>query len=378
MKIFIAYNKTCGFEYNYDLLYNKLEYYVIDRPEEADVIIFPNTCTGTFGSIRDTINYINGILQRKKPSAKTYITGCITKFINNVDNHYDVETRRYISRIKEYLEENIDFIVLDGEINKLIQLIFQNNNGFSSEPLVGFSQAEKYGKSIIANLHIAKGCLNRCTFCETNYQNFKLQSADINYVKGEIDQIDENHELSQIYLTASNVTQYGLDLYGRYMLPEVINYMEAKNNVKAIGLVGFAFKDAIKQYLDEQLKTGGKPIIIFGGLESGSDRILSMMKKGYSAKEIKTFIEKIRRERLIFLNANIIAGFPTETMDDVMMTLDLLSAIDVLSVNLCTYSDSPLIPSHQLPQLPKSTVLTHAETYGKELALRNIRVNKRY
>lgn len=375
MKIFLGDRDVCAFEYTYQLLEDRItfsDHMIVDKPEEADLIVFPSTCSGTAVSMNNTVNYIKNVLKKKKPSAKTYLTGCITRSIYNDKRKPDSEISEYFISLRKYLEQNIDFIVSDGDIDRLMQLMFSCDDKLSSKVEQPHYYVEQYQDYAIANIYIGRGCLNDCTFCKATYQDLKLVSTDINQIKGTIDIINRTHISPQLYLTASNVTQYGLDLYGEYMLPELLKHIDAKDNITTVGLMGFAFKDAIKQNFTQVISDGGQPLILASGLESGSNRILSLMKKGYTNDEIKHFIGALREKRKVGLSLNIIAGFPTETIEDIEMTVDLLSEINPYNVNLCTYTDSPFVPSHKLPQLHPQDVLEHAEMYAKKLEKRHI------
>ena len=134
---------------------------------------------------------------------------------------------------------------------------------------------------------------------------------------------EENY--SKVLLKATNICQYGLDNYHEYMLPEIIRYLEDKENIKNVALVGFSFSDAIKNNFDEVLRTSRKITEISGALESGSNRLLEMIRKGFTSEEIIEFVKKIREIYFKQLRLTIILGFPTEILIDVSKTLEVLN-----------------------------------------------------
>ena len=107
--------------------------------------------------------------------------------------------------------------------------------------------------------------------------------------------------------------------------------------------------------------------IISGSLESGSDRILKLMRKGFTSKEIVDFINYINQIYKKRLYSSIIAGFPTETLDDVMMTIDVLKKLNPEWVDICRYIDSSFVDSHRLKQLEPKVIKKRARIYDKEL-----------
>ena len=381
MKVFLGDRAVCAFEYTFQLLEARIEFSshtIVEKPEEADLIVFPSTCSGTLYSMNNTLNYIENILKLKKPLAKTFLTGCLARCIYNNEEKLDLKSMEYFSSLRKHLEQTIDFIVPDGDIDKLMQLMFPLGDELFSKVEQPYYFAEQYSDHADATIYVARGCMNSCTFCKATYQNFQLVSVDIDNIKKAIDNINEKNTSPQLYLVASNVTQYGLDLYGKYMLSELLKYINGKSNITTIDLLGFAFKDAIKQDFVQATDGISKPLILAGGLESGSDRILSLMNKGYTAKEIQQFVKMLREQRKVGLALNIITGFPTETYEDINKTIDLLSEIDPYHVNLCAYTDSPFIPSHNLPQLHPQEVLEHTEIYSKKLAKIHIPHIKNY
>ena len=69
---------------------------------------------------------------------------------------------------------------------------------------------------------------------------------------------------------------------------------------------------------------------------------------------------------------SIIAGFPTETLEDVKMTLQALKEISPTNVDICRYTDSSFIPSHNYEQLHPDIIQEHTRIYSKVLKKRNI------
>lgn len=151
------------------------------------------------------------------------------------------------------------------------------------------------------------------------FQNYPLKSISLEEAKESIDRIDEEN-FSNFIIVGTNICQYGFDLYQDYKLPELIEYIEKKKNIKEVEYIGFAFRDAIHSHFEIPLAKSNKKVTLSGGLESGVDRILKMMRKGYTAQEILDFVDFIRKSNDIHLVLNVISGFPTESLNDVLET----------------------------------------------------------
>lgn len=364
MKIFIGKENCCSLNYQQKVIYEEIleNFEITDKVEEADKIIVAETCCCTKYNITKTLDYISSIIERKKDGTKVYLTGCITRKFKNDP---------YLDKVEQWLKENVDYIVPQNNPNLLLKWISQNKYG--DIDINDFGMVDVYSNDS-ANIYIANGCLNNCSFCKTTFQKYPLKSVDLRELKDAIDELNENH-ISQIRLIATNICQYGVDIYHEYMLPNLISYLEKRENIKNVSLVGFSFSDAIKNNFDEILKDSQKVTRLSGSLESGSNRLLAMIRKGYTAEEIIDFVAKIRQIYYKDLNLNIIAGFPTETWEDIHSTLDVLGQLDPYIVNVCRYTNSSFVDSSQFEQLTPVEIQNHTRVYSKVLKRRNVQVN---
>lgn len=365
MKIFIGNDINCGLNYQYTYIYNKLleNFQITDNVKEADKIIFVSTCSCTKFHILYTLNYISSVLKDKKEKAEVYLTGCLTReFIDNPE----------LNTYKKWLNKHIDYIIPNTKPNMLLKLISKDFYGDLDENDFGFV----YGDGKTAVMYLATGCQNNCSFCKVSFQKMPLKSADINEVKEYIDIIDEQN-YSELILKATNICQYGLDLYNDYMLKELIKYLEDKKNIKSVSLSGFSFKDAIKNDFEKYIRESSKVIELCGSLESGSDRILNLIRKGFTSDEIIEFVTNIRKYQYKKLYLNIISGFPTENIEDVKRTLDVLEQLDPYRVDINRYTNSPFINSNSFPQLSPEKIEEHTRIYSKVLKKRGkiIKIN---
>ena len=363
MKIFLGKENGCSLNYQHNLIYDNLtdNFEITKDVSEADIIVIAETCACTQYNIQYTLNYIDYILKNKKASAKTYLTGCITRSFKN---------NAHLLNVEKWLKKNIDYIIPQNQPYLLLKLISEDL--FGKEDINNFGITYEYPDSSSV-IYISNGCLNNCSFCKLTFQKYPLKSVDINALKETIDHLNEE-KCSQILLKGTNICQYGLDLYHEYMLPEVISYIDKKENIKEIILVGFSFKDAIKNDFQRVLGDSHKVVEISGSLESGSDRLLELIRKGFTSEEIINFVKNIRRTNYTNLYLNIIAGFPTETLEDVKRTLEVLKELDPFRVGICRYANSKFVDSSRYEQLSPSEIQEHARIYARTLQRRNVKV----
>lgn len=364
MKIFIGNNNACGLCYEHDVIYTELasKHELTEYVEEADVVVFPGSCCCTEFHILINVQYIEEVLKHKKENSKVYLTGCMSR---------KVKEDPFLTEYKEWLDENIDVIVPQGKLKSLLALISEDD--YNEKDTGEFAYTVNEDRDV-ASIYISRGCLNNCSFCKTTFQDFTLTSVPYSQVVKVIDLIDEA-EIGSLYIKGHNICQYGLDTENKHLLPELIKYIETKRNIKNVELIGFSFKDAIENGFDSVLKSSKKVNYISGSLESGSDRLLELIRKGFTPDQIINFVNIIRAENDIELNLNIIAGFPTETMEDVRMTLDVLKELAPDRVDICRYTNSSFVDSNQFQQLKVDTIQEHARVYSKVLTRRGIYVD---
>ncbi len=364
MKVFMGENHSCGVNYQFYEIISKLReldgFEFTRRPENADILIFAGTCSCHRDRIIEIIRYIESAINLKRPDAKVYLTGCLTREFKDLEK---------FKIITDWLNSHIDCIVPYNKTEYLFQdLLHMNEDELSGE--FGFGDFYADG---LANLYISSGCTHRCSFCKTNFQNIPLVSMDFSRLKEMIDELDEEN-IERLILRGMNICQYGLDTNQKYLLPNVIEYAESKKHIKKISLLGFAFNDAIHQDFKYTLQKSSKIDFLIGSLESGDNRLLQLMNKGFTIEEFLDFNQFINEKYLKKLYTNIIAGYPTETMSDVRRTIDVLDQlIPYLSrVDICKYKDSTFIPAHELKQFSKKTILKHAKVYSKFLDSKGI------
>ena len=364
MKVFMGSENSCNLNYQQEAIYDKLSQFFDYTPNvsDADIIVIPETCCCTQSNLEYTLNYINSIIKEKKEGAKTYLTGCITR---------DFKDNKFLKNVEKWLEDNIDFIIPQNQPNLLLKLISEDI--FGDLDINDFGMATRNDENS-ASMYISNGCLNNCSFCKVTFQKYPLKSVPLDEVK-EIISILNDEKYSNIYLKGTNICQYGLDIYNDYMLPEVISYIDKKENIKRVSLVGFSFKDAIKNDFQSVIANSDKVVELCGSLESGSDRLLELIRKGFTSEEIINFVQNIRKRNYKDLYLNIIAGFPTETLEDVKITLDVLKQLDPYMVDICKYTNSEFIDSNRYEQLSPDEIQYHTRIYGKTLQKRNVKIS---
>jgi MiaB/RimO family radical SAM methylthiotransferase len=335
---------------------------ITNKPQDADFILL-NTCAFTTEKEDDCINAITKFSQIKKTDAKIVVCGCLPsingkrlrgvfkgssisfdrlstlKDVINSKTDISEIPNNYI-KMKTSLMIKIGYVVKDG-IKSLYHLL---GKYFSLNPAVErlfFSDCDTSGyASNMFYIKIAKGCRNTCTYCAIKRAKGDLKSRPISTITNEFRRgISEGY--TRFMLVAEDVGCYGVDRGGNLieLLRDIFtipgNYTVSFNNIHPKWLM------LILDDLMPFLKTG-KIGIICVPVQSGSDRILSLMGRGHNIRQFKEAIHTIRKEApAVSIKTHLMVGFPGETDKCFKDTVMLLDEIKFDHVVIFEYSSRP-------------------------------------
>lgn len=352
MKIFIGKKMCCGANYVYPLLRNYL--YTIGEIVEdvsiADFIVFPATCCGNLETIEYVLNNMLNTISHKKETAKTFVTGCLTR------NFKNPEIAVYI---QQFLNEYFDYVIPEDNYEEIVNII-KGEKILSSD----FGASHQISLKEL-NLYISRGCKNNCSFCKMAYLDLPTKSVDFNDINLNLLSLDKN--INTINIWGTNIAQYGIDFAYQYNLMDVVHLIHNIPQIENINLYGFAFKDAIRNHFSTDLKYIEKVKFIQGSIETGSPRLLYMMNKGYEILELLNFWKEVQSMYFRKLSTDIIAGFPTETYEDIELTLDVVGKLKPKEVRIHKYQNSYFVPSNKYEQLSQEKIQEHYEIYKHQL-----------
>lgn len=223
---------------------------------------------------------------------------------------------------------------------------------------ISFPEIEKFDRlpephatGPTAYVSIMEGCSKYCSFCVVPYTRGEEISRPFDSVLTEIATL-VNQGVREINLLGQNVNDYRGPLHegGMADLAHLIRFVAAMDGVKRIRFTTshpLAFSsNLIEAYRDVPTLANHLHLPV----QSGSDRILSAMKRGYTALEYKSKIRRLRQVRPdISISSDFIIGFPGETDDDFAATMDLIHAIGFDHSFSFIYSPRPGTPAAQLP-----------------------------
>ena len=350
--IYIGGSCACGV-HNEEEFLNMINYgddfKIVSNYEDADIIVIINSCVGSNKTLNYTFCYLEELLQKKKPNARVILSGCAANGFN-----FEIS-----DGLKRFLS-NFEIVNSKDIVNYVIKIIDPEFKGLNCN--IAYSTA--FHK---AQISVVSGCMNHCTFCKTNYLNFPLHSHSLDKIKMLMNNLNiiykDNNPINYILCINSNFSLYGVDLYGKQMAHEAIKIITAPETIKYA-----EFSAIINWYpeLIDEIITNPKVKGIFTSLETGSERIYKMMNRPIELNKLIEIIKRIRRERPdIFIRSEMIAGFPTETLDDLKRTIDLFYELDINPAYIWSYINSPFIKSSEYPQY-NGNYLNVAARYAEE------------
>ncbi len=198
---------------------------------------------------------------------------------------------------------------------------------------------------------IAQGCLGNCTYCITRFARGRLESYPADRLKQEFDRLSASGA-REILLTAQDTACYGRDTGSGLadLLSELLR-TDADLRIR-IGMMNPDSLDPVLDDLMDLMADGRIYRFIHIPVQSGSDRVLEMMKRRYTVDGFKDLVGRLRsRYPDISIATDMIAGFPGETDEDHRRSIELLEWLKADTVNITRFSPRPGTPAMRMEHL---------------------------
>lgn len=210
--------------------------------------------------------------------------------------------------------------------------------------------------SAIGIVEIASGCMSECTFCQTKVSKGDLRSYRIGDIVRQV-RHDVKDGCSEIWLTSTDNGCYGFDIGTNLpALVENVSQIEQDFMIR-VGMMNPMYMTRIKNDLLNAFENHKVFKFLHIPVQSGSSHVLKDMKRGHTASvfidTVKAFREKFERFTIC---TDIIVGFPSESEEDFMNTLDLLKETSPDMINLSRYSARPGTDAAKMDQIDVSDV----------------------
>ncbi len=197
-------------------------------------------------------------------------------------------------------------------------------------------------------LKIAEGCNKRCTYCIIPSLRGNYRSVPMEHLIKEAEFLAEGGT-KELILVAQETTVYGVDLYKKKMLPELLKKLAAIKGIEWIRLL-YCYPEEITDELIRTIKEEKKIChYIDMPIQHSSDRVLKAMGRRTNHAELVERIGKIRKEIPdIALRTSLIAGFPTETQEEHEELMEFVKQIRFDRLGVFTYSREENTPAAKM------------------------------
>jgi tRNA-2-methylthio-N6-dimethylallyladenosine synthase len=312
------------------------------NPDEADIILF-NTCSVREKAQEKVFSDLGRVrhLKEEKPGLVIGVGGCVASQEGNtilsrapfVDVVFGPQT---IHRLPGLLDKRI------AEAKPQIDISFPEIEKFDSMPT---PRAE----GVVAFVSIMEGCSKYCSFCVVPYTRGEEVSRPLEDVLQEIAELSLQG-IKEVTLLGQNVNAYRVTYEG-----DQVNFAELLKYVAEIpGIERIRYTTSHPKEFDNDLINAYSTLSklvdhVHLPVQSGSDRILAAMKRGYVIDDYKKTIDALKRTRsTVAIASDFIVGFPGETEDDFQRTLDLVDYVNYDASYSFMYSPRPGTPAATL------------------------------
>ena len=322
-------------------IFKNKKYNIVNDPKQADIIVI-NTCGFIESAKEEAINTILEMSEYKKNRCKYLIAmGCLVE-------RYKKELEKSLPEVDLFIKFS-DYNEFESEIDKLIKQEAQEEHEKDFNRLDNYLDKVITTGSKTAYLRIAEGCSNRCTYCAIPYIRGHLVSRKFE------DIIEETKSLAkqgyeEIIVIAQDTTKYGIDLYGKTRLAELLNEISKIAGIRWIRFL-YAYPETITDELIKVVKENDKVCKYFDiPLQHISDSVLKRMNRKSNSKSIRELIQKIRKEiPETILRTSLIVGFPGETNKDFEELYEFVKETKFDRLGVFMYSKEDGTPAEKLP-----------------------------
>ena len=309
----------------------KKGYEFTDDEADADIVVV-NTCCFIGDAKEESINaLLEMALLRKEGQIKALVAaGCLAQ--------------RYKEEIQTEIPE-VDVIIGTTAIEKIVEAIdevlagnAQNHyEDINAKPFAGTERVVTTGGHF-AYLKIAEGCDKHCTYCIIPKVRGNFRSVPMDTLMKQAEDL-AGKGVKELILVAQETTLYGVDLYGKKSLPELLHRLGQIPGIFWIRIL-YCYPEEITEELIQAIKEEPKVCHYLDiPVQHASDRVLKRMGRRTNQEQLRTMIERLREEIPdICLRTTLITGFPGETEEDHEELMQFINDMEFDRLGAFTYS----------------------------------------
>jgi tRNA-2-methylthio-N6-dimethylallyladenosine synthase len=357
---------------------NRLEqlgYRASSTVEDADVIIL-QTCTVRQQSEDKAIGRLNSLrpLKEARPDVTLAMMGCVVGVKGNriLEEQYPF--------VDVWMPPASDGGPLLSHLSQDEDLVYQQSSlarrhAFQDEELV--LPIDERSRHISAPVAVVYGCSHACTFCIIPFRRGPERTRPVGEIVAEARALAANG-VKEIVLLGQIVDRYGKDIPDG---PDLADLLRTVHDVE--GLERIRFLTSHPNYMTDKIlrAVAQLPKVmpqIEVPIQAGADEVLRNMRRGYTAKQYRQLVARIRRvvpEAAV--HCDIIVGFPGESAGQFQKTYDLLADLELDKVHIARYSARPGTVSGRkmeddVPEEEKRRRFQELEQLQKEISARKM------
>ncbi len=320
-------------QYETDLMMKNFcdkEYDIVDFEDNSDIYVI-NSCSVTNMSTRKTRQYLS---RAKRHGGIVVLAGCYAQEING----------------KEELK-NIDIVIGNEEKNDIVDIVeeyIKNNQKNSSNlyKIGDISKIRKYiqknnlekGINIRESIKIEDGCNNFCSYCIIPYVRGRVRSRNIQDILKEVELLVKSG-VGEIVLVGIEIASYGKDLSEDITLVDVVERVSKIKGLKRIRLGSIEPRILTEENIIRLSKIDKLCPHFHISVQSLNNNVLKNMNRKYTREDLFKITDTIRKHfRDVAFTCDIIVGFPGESEDEFLNTLEGVRKIGFYEVHAFKYS----------------------------------------
>ena len=337
---------------------------IVDNPEDADVIVI-NTCVVRYDTEVRMFKRISELAKISR-GKKLIVAGCMARTLP-----YTIH--RYAPSAILLSPQNIHRVAEVVERGTLGSLYIDGVRTYPDVPV--------YAEGVKATIPVAEGCLDRCSFCIVRIARPVLRSIAIERVVSTVKEL-VSQGVKEIEITAQDLGVYGYDLYGRPAVTDLLREILDKVQGDYMVRLGQMNPRWVVKYIDELIELMKDRRVykyLHLPVQSGDNKVLEIMKRGYTVELFYSIVKELRRKIPgVQIATDVIVGHPGEDEEAFKNTLRLLEELEIDRVHIARFSPRPFTPAAAMPQVPDPVKKRRSKEAEKLYEAVGLRLNLEY
>ncbi len=317
-------------------------YTVTDDENEADVIVV-NSCCFIGDAKEESIDTILSMAKLKENGRlkALVVAGCLAQ-------RYQDEVLRELPEVDALVGTGACASIAEAVEHALAGRAYKNFGSAGRSQLIQEKTGPVATGGHYAYLKIAEGCDKHCTYCVIPSIRGPYRSVPIEALTAQARKLAAQG-VKELILVAQETTLYGVDLYGKKCLPELLRRLCEIRELEWIRIL-YCYPEEITEDLIAVIKKEEKICHYLDiPVQSGSDTVLKRMGRKTDSAQIRALVRHLREEIPdICLRTTLISGFPGETEEEHEQTLDFVDEMEFDRLGVFAYSEEEDTPAAEM------------------------------